>query len=143
MPSRQLTVEAVILNPAGQVLLVRQGETRRRWELPGGHVKKRESLVEGLEREVREETGLCVEALRVLGIFYIRKENVHDFVLVCRVVGRRTRPRANEPEISACGYFAIDALPEPIRPFTVNRIRDAIARTTHPLPIELKAKEWV
>jgi 8-oxo-dGTP diphosphatase len=53
---------AVIENGAGDVLLVRN---RRRdgshdWSTPGGVIDEGESLIEGLAREVTEETGLVV-----------------------------------------------------------------------------------
>jgi 8-oxo-dGTP pyrophosphatase MutT (NUDIX family) len=42
----------------GRVLMVRQhAERGGRWGLPGGRVEAEESLVEGAERECREETG--------------------------------------------------------------------------------------
>jgi len=143
VPARKLTVEAIILDPAGRALLVRQREKRHDWELPGGHVKKRESLAEAVVREVREETGLRVEPQRLVGIFYIRNQKVHDFIFICRVVGRRTKPRARPPEITACGYFAADALPQPIRAFTVDRVREALASVMQALPVELKSSQWL
>jgi 8-oxo-dGTP diphosphatase len=53
---------AVIENPAGDLLLVRN---RRRdgshdWSTPGGVIDEGETLIEGLTREVNEETGLTV-----------------------------------------------------------------------------------
>jgi 8-oxo-dGTP pyrophosphatase MutT (NUDIX family) len=45
---------------ANGVLLVRQAAGLKLWTLPGGKVKRDESLVRALKREVREETGLRV-----------------------------------------------------------------------------------
>jgi len=143
MASTKFVVEAVVLDPAGQVLLVRQGWMRHDWELPGGHVKKRESAMEAVIREVSEETGLTVLPERLLAVFHIREEKFHDFVFVCRLVEPAAAPRPNPPEIAACGFFAFDALPSPIRPFTVARIREALEGVTHALPIELEPGEWI
>ena len=52
---RRLSVEAVVTDSAGQVLLVRQGRTRHDWELPGGKLQKSESLLACLAREIKEE----------------------------------------------------------------------------------------
>jgi 8-oxo-dGTP diphosphatase len=37
------------------------------WQFPGGHLEKNESVIECAQREVREETGLEIQAMRHLG----------------------------------------------------------------------------
>ena len=51
-----------IVESATEVLLVanRKSGGRREWSLPGGRVDRRESALQALTREVREETGLEV-----------------------------------------------------------------------------------
>jgi ADP-ribose pyrophosphatase YjhB (NUDIX family) len=46
---------AWIENDQGAVLFVRQALGRKLWTLPGGKVKRSESLKSALKREVREE----------------------------------------------------------------------------------------
>lgn len=55
----------------GRVLLVRRGQAplKGRWSLPGGLVEAGEELAAALRREIREETGLKVEPLEVIGVF--------------------------------------------------------------------------
>lgn len=81
----------------GEVLLVRRAYPPRagEWSLPGGRLELGESLVEGVRREVREETGIEVEVGAVVEVF----DRVHrdadgrvryHFVIVdflCRPVG--------------------------------------------------------
>jgi 8-oxo-dGTP pyrophosphatase MutT (NUDIX family) len=50
------------------VLLTRRADNGR-WCLPGGHMEPGETLAECLEREVWEETGLRVEAGRLIGVY--------------------------------------------------------------------------
>lgn len=52
-----------------QVLLVRRSAEpfRGYWSLPGGKVELGETVLEALERECREETGLQIAAERLLG----------------------------------------------------------------------------
>ena len=38
------------------------------WEMPGGGAKSKESSLDAIKREVKEETGLDVEVVRVLGL---------------------------------------------------------------------------
>ena len=56
-------VGAVVMHD-GAVLLVRRGRAPARgvWAVPGGRVELGETLVEAVEREVREETGVRVRA---------------------------------------------------------------------------------
>ena len=54
-------VGAVIHDGAGRIFVQRRSETRSlfpgAWDLVGGHLEAGESILECLEREVREETG--------------------------------------------------------------------------------------
>jgi ADP-ribose pyrophosphatase YjhB (NUDIX family) len=65
--------------PGAQAVIVRDGKVllgrrrfdpgKGRWDLPGGFLHEGEDAVEGLRREVREETGLEIEPLSILGIW--------------------------------------------------------------------------
>lgn len=63
-------VAGVIWNDAGQVLLIRRTKPPRagQWSLPGGRLERGETLIAGLMREIREETGLEVEMLGLAGV---------------------------------------------------------------------------
>ena len=52
---------------AGKVLLIRS--ERRGWEYPGGIVEQGEALLDGLRREIFEESGISVEPEAVTGIY--------------------------------------------------------------------------
>jgi 8-oxo-dGTP diphosphatase len=88
-------VGAVIVD-RGRVLLVRRGREplKGKWSLPGGMLELGESLLEGVVREVREETGLTVEAVELTELLdRVHREDGrvrYHYVIadyLCRVTG--------------------------------------------------------
>ena len=61
-------VAAVIHNGDGRILLQRRSDNGL-WGLPGGSVEIGESVRDAIVREVREETGLTVEVVRLIGVY--------------------------------------------------------------------------
>jgi len=58
----------------GKVLLLREaayneGTNEGKWDVPGGRINAEEPILEGLQREVMEESGLTIKPGRVLGVF--------------------------------------------------------------------------
>jgi len=60
-----------IIQREGKILLVKEsdGPNKDKWNLPGGSWEKDETLIEGVKREVKEETGFDFEPTSILGIF--------------------------------------------------------------------------
>src|SRR6516164_6989579 len=67
-PTKEVSVMAWIEDSDQNILLVRQTAGLKLWTLPGGKVKRRESLVKALKREVYEETALRVQIGSLLGV---------------------------------------------------------------------------
>ena len=70
-----LAVGAVVIND-GSLLMVRRGKDPGKglWSIPGGRVEHNELLTDALVREVKEETGLDVEVVELLGILEVPGE---------------------------------------------------------------------
>jgi 8-oxo-dGTP diphosphatase len=90
-------VGAVIKDDRGRLLLIKRGHAPGAglWSLPGGRIEPGETDAEALVREMREETGLEVEAGRLLGT--VRRPGRGDDVLDIRdyaaaITGGTLRP---------------------------------------------------
>lgn len=60
-------VGAVIINGAGEILVFQRSDNDRVWQLPQGGLKTAEEPLQGVLREIREETGIEAGQLRLLG----------------------------------------------------------------------------
>lgn len=116
-PRHRLAAFAIIKSPAsGQVLLVRRRRGGRHWTLPGGKLRRAESLSEGLVREVREETGFTIEPGRLVAALERPGANKTLFYFECRIVSTARLRRRPLDEIMADGWFAPERLPTPCSP---------------------------
>ena len=56
--------KAVLVNDEDKVLILKSSDKNEKhageWDLPGGHIHEGEDDIEGLKREVKEETGLDI-----------------------------------------------------------------------------------
>jgi 8-oxo-dGTP diphosphatase len=70
-PDRPLVGVGGVVIEGGQALLIRRGSEplRGQWSIPGGTLELGETLVEGVARELLEETGLQVRVLDVIEVF--------------------------------------------------------------------------
>ena len=62
----EATVGALVVNPEGDVLIVRSSKWNDKFTVPGGHIELGESAEVAIKREVKEETGLDVEPVELL-----------------------------------------------------------------------------
>jgi ADP-ribose pyrophosphatase YjhB (NUDIX family) len=123
---RTLGVRAVVRDDAGRIALVRHTYAPG-WYLPGGGVKKGESVAGALARELAEEIGLRDCAIeRLIGVYHSRREYKDDHVVLFAV--RAADPGAvracDKREIACAAWFSPDALPADTSPATARRIED-------------------
>jgi ADP-ribose pyrophosphatase YjhB (NUDIX family) len=62
------SVNVVVTNSAGEVLLIRRSDNDN-WAVPGGAIDLGESMAQAAVRETREETGIDCEVTGLVGIY--------------------------------------------------------------------------
>ena len=66
LPAHLISASGLICKD-GKILLFRS--EHRGWEFPGGFIEQGESILEGVKREILEETGISAEPVRLIGIY--------------------------------------------------------------------------
>jgi 8-oxo-dGTP pyrophosphatase MutT (NUDIX family) len=126
---------ACIRDEEGRILLLQRGDGDNLWGFPGGAIEPGERADEAAAREVREEIGLEVGPVALIGVYsgpeyvfaYPNGDRVQPVTLFfeCRVLGGHLRPDMHE--IVGAGYFGSEDDLPPMRPCCVAKARDAFA----------------
>lgn len=97
----------------GKILLVH--EKNGTWSMPGGWVDVLESVGSSTIKEVKEEAGLDVKAIKIIAVQDRNKHNVPPYVygickifVLCRSIGGNFIPNIETTETD---YFSLDNLP--------------------------------
>ena len=100
----------VMLIKNGEVLLVRQTYMSG-WYMPGGGVKRGETVEEAVRREAYEEIGAQMGALNLIGTYTHFGENKsdHNVLFLCTDF---TLNGKQDNEIAEARFFHLDALPD-------------------------------
>lgn len=87
------------------------------WNFPGGHLEWAETVEGCAKREVKEETGLTINAIKI-GPYtndFSRKENNHYITLFAIAISQKGTPKVMEPEkCEGWEWFEWDKLPIPL-----------------------------
>ncbi|WP_017607468.1 NUDIX hydrolase [Nocardiopsis xinjiangensis] len=86
-----VSVTGIVVRPEdGKVLVIRRADDGR-WVPPGGVLELVETPEQCAMREVREETGVEVEPVRLTGVYKNMKLGVVSLALLCEPVGGSVR----------------------------------------------------
>jgi len=112
----KVAVGAIVGNERGELLLIQRGDSGV-WLYPTGWADIGYSPAEVVVKEVEEEAGIRVEPLRLVAVLDGLRLGAnglpfYSLVFHCRPLGGELRPHPLETR--AVGWFAEDALPEPL-----------------------------
>jgi ADP-ribose pyrophosphatase YjhB (NUDIX family) len=119
---------AVVRDADGRILLIQRGRDPERghWGLPGGKVDWMETVEAAVVREVREETALEVQLLRLLCVAdHFEPALAQHWVAPIYEARATTCTEASiqEPGVqTGLGWFAVDSLPQPLTQATVQAL---------------------
>lgn len=103
-----VSVAAIIINENDEVLLLDHVlRLSSSWGIPGGFVDRGEQPEDALKRELREETGLELNNIK---LFRVRTINRHIEILFRANATGIAEVKSRE--INAVGWFKIDKMPE-------------------------------
>lgn len=135
-PTPKLGALAVV-HRGNRVLLVRRVNPPQagHWGFPGGHVDWLEPVAACAARELREETGVIAVAEAAMApVEFIApqgggEEAAHHFILIPVRMRAAEGEAAASSDVSAVGWFSVDALPAPLCDFVEEVARAAVAQT--------------
>lgn len=124
-------VSGVVLDDAQRVLLGRRADNGL-WAVVSGILEPGEEPAVAVVRECREETGVEVEVVAMTSVTtsetvtYPNGDRAQylDVCFWCRPTGGEAR--VGDDESTAVGWFALDALPEPLAASTRERLGHAL-----------------
>lgn len=112
----KVAVGAIVGNDREELLLIQRGDSGV-WLYPTGWADIGYSAAEVVVKEVEEEAGILAEPLRLVAVvdglrLGARGLPFYSLVFHCRAIGGELRPHPLEAK--EVGWFAEDALPEPL-----------------------------
>ncbi|MBM7585498.1 ADP-ribose pyrophosphatase YjhB (NUDIX family) [Bacillus pakistanensis] len=116
-------VFASVIDEEDRILCVKINYGSGNWTLPGGHLEKNESPIDGVKREVYEETGFLVEIDYLISLYSAPEKD--DLVLLFKARIIQKAEFVPNGEIEQIAFFDKGDLPKEMHPWNMKRIYDA------------------
>ncbi len=113
-------VFGIITDNEGRVLLCHRRDYDL-WNLPGGGVEADESPWDALVREIKEETGLEAEPVRLTGVYSKPDKNEIVLSFACQITGGEITLTDEADKIE---YFEVGQIPKNTSPKQVERTNE-------------------
>lgn len=104
----------VIIEVAGGIVLIRRRHPPLGWAIPGGFVDEGERVEDAARREMREETGLDVELVELLGVYSDPERDARGHTVSTVFVGRAAGHPHGGDDAAEAAVYSPTTMPAPI-----------------------------
>ncbi len=101
----------VIIRHKDEILLIKNTYGYRKWNLPGGGIKKNENKATAAKREAKEEVGIKLKDVKPAGSFLNNKEYIKDTVFIYLSSVENKNIKTDKKEIQEAAWFPLKKLP--------------------------------
>lgn len=128
---RPITMGARILLIKDDHIVLVKHSYQDAWYLPGGGIKRNESLEQAIRREAAEECGAAINQIRFLGIYtnFVDYKNDHISLFLSDDFTLKDK---SDHEIEQVALFPIKQLPEKLSPGNRRKIEAYINESLQP-----------
>jgi ADP-ribose pyrophosphatase YjhB (NUDIX family) len=123
LPRHSVSVTGVVLRDDGRVLAIQRSDDGR-WVPPGGALELDETLVDGVTREVLEETGIKVQAEQLTGVYKNMRLGIVTLAFRCSVIGGSTHPTSEAAKVA---WLTVDEATRDMPEARAVRVTDALS----------------
>jgi 8-oxo-dGTP diphosphatase len=121
------------------IVLVERAHVPSGWAIPGGFVDVGETVEQAAIREAREETGLEVRLVALLGVYSDPARDPRGHTASVVYVAEAVGEPLGQDDAAAAGVFSPDALPAPLAFDHARILADYLTfrRSGAPVPLKL------
>lgn len=114
-PTPKVDVRGLVINEKDEILMAKESVDNK-WTIPGGWADIGNTPKEVVIKEIKEETGIDVEVVRLLAIYDKQRHEhpaepyyIYKLIFFCKAIGGKLEPGF---DMKGAAYFSLDSLPE-------------------------------